>query len=66
MRVHEDDRARFEELDDQRRRVEEEFALIVQRMREGAVDDLDRLRLEVQHLQVRHNGIIQELLGLVS
>jgi hypothetical protein len=65
MRVHDDDRGRFEELDEQRRRVDEEFALIVQRMREGSVDDLDRIKLEVQHLQVRHQGIIQEMMGLL-
>lgn len=62
MRVHEDLKDRFEELDDQRRRVDDEFNFIVQQMRSGAIRDEDRLRIEVQQLHVRHQGILREMI----
>ncbi len=64
MRIHEDDRAEFEELDEQRRRVNDDFALLVQRMREGSVVIIERLRIEGRQLQVRHEGIMQRMLEL--
>lgn len=57
--------ARFEELDEQRRRIDEEFNTIVQRMRSGDVRDDERLRMEVQHLHVRHQGILREMIDML-
>jgi hypothetical protein len=62
MRVHESLRERFEELDDQRRRVDDEFNFLVQQMRSGSVRDDDRLRIEVQQLYVKHQGILREMI----
>jgi hypothetical protein len=62
MRVHESLKERFEELDDQRRRVDDDINFIVQQMRSGAVRDDDRLRIEVQQLQVKHQGILREMI----
>ena len=42
MRVHESLKERFEELDEQRRRVDDDFNSIVQQMRSGSVRDDDR------------------------
>ena len=57
--------SRFEELDDQRRRINEEFDIIVQRMRSGDVRDDERLRMEVQHLHTRHQGILREMIDML-
>jgi hypothetical protein len=65
MRVPEEDMALFEELDAQRRRVNEDFDLLVQRAREGSIRNVDSARLEAQQFQVRHEGIIRDLLGLL-
>ena len=54
--------SRFEELDEQRRRIDDEFNIMVQRMRSGDVRDDERLRMEAQHLHVRHQGIIREMI----
>jgi hypothetical protein len=62
MRVHESLKERFEELDEQRRRVDDDFNFIVQQMRSGEVRDDDRLRIEVQQLQVKHQGILREMI----
>jgi hypothetical protein len=66
MRVRDEYRDEFEQLDDQRRRVYEDFNLLVQQMREGSVRDVDRVRLEAQHLQVRHTGLIAQMVDLLS
>ena len=65
MRVPDEDRARLEDLDDQRRRIYEEFNHVVQLIREGAVRDPERVRMEAQHLHVRHEGIIRDMLDLL-
>ena len=65
MRVPEEDMAIFEGLDGQRRRINEDFDLLVQRAREGAIRDVDRARLEAQQLQVKHEGIIRDMLDLL-
>jgi len=65
MRVHESLRERFEELDEQRRRVDEEFNFLVHQMRSGGVRDGDRLRIEVQQLHVKHQGILREMIDLL-
>jgi hypothetical protein len=62
MRVHESLKERFEELDEQRRRVDDDFNFIVQQMRSGSVRDEDRLRIEVQQLHVKHQGILREMI----
>ena len=64
MRIYDEDRAEFEDLDEQRRRVNEDFALLVQRMREGSVRRVERLRIEAQQLQVKHEGIMRKMLDL--
>jgi hypothetical protein len=65
MRVHESLKERFEELDEQRRRVDDEFNLIVGQMRSGTIRDEDRLRIEVQQLHVKHQGILREMIDLL-
>ena len=65
MRVPDEDMAIFEGLDGQRRRINEDFDLLVQRAREGAIRDVDRARLEAQQLQVKHEGIIRDMLDLL-
>jgi hypothetical protein len=65
MRIPAQDRARFEELDEQRRRINDEFNFIVQNLRAGLVSDPDRVRLEAQHLQVRHEGILREMIEML-
>ena len=65
MRVPEDDLPRFEQLDEQRRRVMDEFNALVMNMRSGMIGDYDRVRLEVQHLQTRHAGIVREMIDLL-
>ena len=65
MRVHESLRERFEELDEQRRRVDDDFNLIVGQMRAGTIRDEDRLRIEVQQLHVKHQGILREMMDLL-
>ena len=65
MRVHEDLKPRFEELDEQRRRVEDDFNFIIQQMRSGDIRDGDRLRIEVQQLHVKHQGILREMIDLL-
>ena len=41
MRIPEDDKPRLEELDEQRRRIYDDFNLLVQQIREGSVADTD-------------------------
>jgi hypothetical protein len=65
MRLPEDDLPRFEQLDDQRRRLIDEFNALVMNMRSGMIRDYDRVRLEVQHLQTRHAGIMREMIDLL-
>jgi hypothetical protein len=65
MRIPDQDKARFEELDEQRRRINDEFNFIVQNLRAGLVSDPDRVRLEAQHLQVRHEGILREMIDML-
>jgi hypothetical protein len=62
MRVHDSLKERFEELDEQRRRIDDDFNLIVGQMRAGTVRDEDRLRIEVQQLYVKHQGILREMI----
>jgi hypothetical protein len=65
VRIHDDDRDKFEALDDQRRRIDDEFNEIVQQMRSGVVRDDEKLRIEAQHLHVHHQGIIRQMIDLL-
>ena len=65
MRITEDDKPRLEELDEQRRRIYDDFNLLVQQIREGSVADTDRLRRQAQHLTARHEGVIQNMVDLL-
>ena len=65
LRIHDDDRQKFETLDDQRRRIDDEFNEIVQQIRSGVVRDDEKLRIEAQHLHVRHQGIIRQMIDLL-
>jgi hypothetical protein len=65
MEVHPDLKARFEELDDERRRVDDEFNFMVQQMRSGSIRNGERLRIEVQQLHVKHQGILREMIDLL-
>ena len=56
---------RFEELDEQRRRINDEFNLLVQQIREGSIRDSDRARNQAQFLHVRHEGLIREMLEML-
>ncbi|HWC30336.1 MAG TPA: hypothetical protein VG845_09665 [Dehalococcoidia bacterium] len=65
MRLPEDDKPHFDELDEQRRRVMDEFNLLVINMRSGTTAEYDRLRVEAQHLHTRHIGILREMIDLL-
>lgn len=65
MRIPDEDMALLEALDAQRRRINEDFDLLVQRVREGSVRDVDRARLEIQQLHVKHEGIMRDILDLL-
>jgi hypothetical protein len=65
MRLPEDDVPRFEELDEQRRRIMDEFNALVINMRTGTTADYDRLRTEAQHLQTRHMAVLREMIELL-
>ena len=66
MRVPEDDKPKLEELDEQRRRIYDEFNDMVQRIREGSIPDTDRFRRQAQNLTTRHSGIIQNMVDLLT
>ena len=55
----------FEALDEQRRRVDDDFNLMVQQMRSGSVRDEDRIRIEVQQLHVKHQGILRAMIDML-
>jgi hypothetical protein len=65
MQIPEDDRDKFEALDEQRRRAYDEFNLLVQQMREGSVRDAERVRREAHHLHIRHQAIIRDMVSLL-
>lgn len=65
MEIPEDDLPRFDELDDQRRRVMDDFNLLVINMRGGTVRNTERAKMEAQHLHMRHNAIIREMIDLL-
>ena len=59
------DRDRFEELDDQRRRIDDDFNLLVQQIRDGSVRDSDRARNQARFLHSRHESLIREMLDML-
>ena len=65
MRLPEDDIPQFEELDEQRRRVMDEFNALVINMRAGMTTNHDRLRVEAQHLHTRHTAILRDMIDLL-
>jgi len=65
MEIPEDDLPRFDELDELRRRVDDEFNLLVINMRGGSVRDPDRAKMEAQHLRMRHDAIMREMIDLL-
>jgi len=65
VRVPEDDKPRLEALDEQRRRVYEDFNFLVQQIREGSIPDEERAKLDAQHLHVRHQTIIRNMIDLL-
>ena len=66
MIIAERDMDRFQELDEQRRRIEEDFNALVQRIRDGSIRDEDIAKTESQHLHVRHENLIREMIDLLS
>ena len=66
MRIADRDKAHFEQLDERRRRIDDDFHVLVQQMRDGSILDLDRTRNEAQYLQVRHTALIQEMIELLN
>jgi hypothetical protein len=65
MEIPEDDLPRFDELDEQRRRVVDDFNLLVMNMRAGMVRDDERAKMEAQHLHTRHSAIIRQMIDLL-
>jgi hypothetical protein len=65
MRLPEDDVPRFEELDEQRRRVMDDFNLLVINMRAGMTADYGRLRVETQQLHTRHAAVLRDMIDLL-
>jgi hypothetical protein len=66
MYVRDEDKQRLEELDEQRRRIIDDFNFLVQRIREGSISDTDQARRQAQHLHVRHEGLIQNMIELLG
>jgi len=65
VEIREDDLPRFDELDEQRRRVVDDFNLLAINMRGGMIRDSERAKMEAQHLHMRHSAIIREMLDLL-
>jgi hypothetical protein len=65
MEIPEEDLPRFDELDEQRRRVMDDFNLLVINMRGGTVRNTERAKMEAQHLRMRHDAIIREMIDLL-
>ena len=66
MRIADRDKPRFEQLDDQRRRIDDDFNDLVQQMRDGSIRDVDLARNRAQFLHVRHEGLIREMVELLA
>jgi hypothetical protein len=65
MEILDEDMPRFEELDEQRRRVMDDFNLLVISMRSGSVRDRERAKMEAQHLRMRHEAILRDMIDLL-
>ena len=65
MEIPEDDLPHFDELDERRRRIVDDFNLLVMNLRTGMVRDDERTKMEAQHLHMRHNAIIREMIDLL-
>jgi len=56
---------RFEELDEQRRRINDEFNVLVQQIRDGSIRDSSSARNQAHVLHVRHDGLIREMIDML-
>ena len=65
MIIPERDRDHFEELDERRRRINDEFNVLVQKIRDGSIRDDDGARNQAQFLGVRHDGLIREMINML-
>ena len=65
MIIPEWEKDRFEALDEQRRRINDEFNVLVQQIRDGSIRDDDRARNQAQFLGVRHDNLIREMIGML-
>jgi hypothetical protein len=63
--IPERDRTKFEELDEKRRRIDEEWNTLIQSMRDGGVSSLENLRIDAQHLHVRHQHLIWDMMDML-
>ena len=66
MRIPDRDKAKFEELDEKRRRIDEDWNTLVQQMRDGGVSSLENLRIDTQNLHVRHQHLIWDMIDLLQ
>ena len=64
MPILEWQRQRLEELNEQRRRIDEQFDDLVHRIERDAIKDFEGARLEAQHLTRRHQAVIEDMLSL--
>lgn len=65
MRIADRDKAKFEELDEKRRRIDEDWNTLTQSMRDGSVGSLENLRIDTQSLHVRHQHLIWDMIDLL-
>ena len=66
MQIPDRDKERFEALDDQRRRLDDEFNFLVQQIRDGSVSDPDRASRQAQFLHAKHEGIIRDMIDMLA
>ena len=65
MRIADRDKAKFEELDEKRRRIDEDWNTLIQSMRDGSIRSLENLRIDSQNLHVRHQHLIWDMIDLL-
>jgi hypothetical protein len=59
------DPRKFEELDERRRRIDEDWNTIIQQMRDGSIESLENVRIDTQNLHVRHQHLIWDMIDLL-
>jgi len=65
LRIADRDKVKFEELDEKRRRIDEDWNTLVQSMRDGSIGSLENLRIDTQNLHVRHQHLIWDMIDLL-